>query len=355
MLPRWISPVVRSAAGVVAALVALEIALRSIATPGLPPLADIPHDALTAPSLVHRQVDEGVATSHYSIYGARLTGNPPLDSGVTAVILGDSYVVAEQVTDGNTMGARLEDIARGHGVPLDVRQYGWTAASPAQYLYVAPDVMKRWHPRRVFIVVASNDFDRSALQYSAPRYRVGPDGSLHVIGDRMPVSDTVAPRGSVLLTMLRRRWGLVTGRLVRHAAAEHGGAATPLPVVDRAPNEPEPDSAEYARAPAAVIRALSKAFGPALSVVYIADVGIHPDTVLEPEERRMLAACVRFSVDCVSTRDSMLAALARGEPSHGVGIRPYGGGHLNPSGHWIMARLMWDHFTGSAVASSGVH
>jgi hypothetical protein len=353
MFPRWIGPLARSVAGVFAALVALEIALRAIATPGLAPLPDVGRDALDAPPVARRQIEEGVASSHYSIYGARLTGNPALGSGTNAVVMGDSYVAAEQVADGNTMGARLEDFARQGGVPLDVRQYGWTGASPAQYIYAAREVLGRWKPQRVFVVVASNDFDRSALLFADPRFRVGPGDSLRIIGAPMPLSDTAAPRGSVLIKLVRHRWQVVGGRMARRAAAERGGAATPHAIVGETPAEAPPDSAEYARAPVAVVRALSAAYGSRLTVVYIADVGVRPDTVPEPAEAGTLAACKQLSVDCVSTRDAMIDALAKGQVSHGAGINPLGNGHLSPAGHEALGRVMWQHMArASALAAS---
>ena len=123
-----------------------ELALRAFATPGIPPVPRITSDSFATPVIVHRQLEEGVATSHFSDAGARLTGNTPIQSGNTAIILGDSYVVAEQVEDDQTMGAGLERLARENGVPLDVRQYGWSGASPAQYLYVAPSIRGHWKP-----------------------------------------------------------------------------------------------------------------------------------------------------------------------------------------------------------------
>lgn len=352
MFSRWVRPILRSAAGILAALVALEIGLRAIATPGVAPLPDVRRDSLGAPAIARRQVDEGIASSHYSIYGARLTGNAPLHSGTNAIVMGDSYVAAEQVADGSTMGARLETFAREGGVPLDVRQYGWTGASPAQYLYAASDVMRRWKPRRVFVVVASNDFDRSALLFADPRFRVGPHDSLRIIGQPMPISDTVAPTGSVLYKLAMHRWVVVTGRMARRAAAERGGAATPHAIVGEAVGEQAPDSAEYSRAPAAVIRALSAAYGQALTVVYIADVGLRPDSLPEPAEAQLLEACEKLSIDCVSTRDAMIAALANGQVSHGAGINPLGNGHLSPAGHEILGRVMWERLAHSAVVAS---
>ena len=71
------------------------------------------------------------------------------------MILGDSYVVAQAVADQETMGSRLERLARAEGDLINVRQYGWIGASPARYLTVARAVRERWAPRNVFIVLST--------------------------------------------------------------------------------------------------------------------------------------------------------------------------------------------------------
>ncbi len=350
-LHRWIGITARVAAGIVAALVATELALRIFVTSGAPPRPDIPADSLDAGRIERRQIEEGVATVHFSERGARLTGNPPMDSGITAIVIGDSYVVAEQVADGETMGAGLERLARANGLALDVRQYGWSGGSPAQYLYAAADVRRRWNPRRIFVTVSANDFDHSALLYSSPRFRVPAPDSLVIRGDAIPPGIT-PPRGSVLAMLARHRWFVIKGRIARRAAAQEGRVATAAPMVDAPPEEAEPDSAEYARVPRAVIRALARAYGDALTVVYLSEVSLSGDTPPDPTETLMLEACASAGVDCVSTRTAMLEARDRGRMGHGAGIAPLGHGHLNPAGHDVVARVMWDRLRHVAPATT---
>ncbi len=127
---------------------------------------------------MRRQLREGVSVAHFSFAGARLTGNTPIPGAPTVVLLGDSYVVAEAVGDQNTMGSYLERSARSGGVPLNVRQYGWSGASPSQYLLVGDAVLRRWNPADVVIAVSDNDFDYHALYEGTPRLRVNAAGTL---------------------------------------------------------------------------------------------------------------------------------------------------------------------------------
>ena len=342
---RWVSSAVRVAVGICLALAAAEVALRVFVSPGEPPLPDVAADSLGSRAVAHRQIDEGVATSHFSVHGARLTGEPPVDSGNTAIVIGDSYVVAEQVADEHTMGGRLERLARASGQALDVRQYGWSGASPAQYIYAAPAILRRWNPRRVFVVVSGNDFDYSAVLWSVPRIRADSGETLRIIGDPMPPRPPASMRSSVLLMLARHRWIVIRARGARAAAAEQGTVATAPPVVDAAPTETQPDSAEYERIPAAVIRALANAYGNRLSVIYLANIGLRGDSTPEPAEALMLSACARFEVDCVSSRRDMLEARREGHVPNGLGIRTLGNGHLNPGGHEVVARLMWQRLS----------
>jgi hypothetical protein len=337
---------VRILGGICIGVATLELALRVVATPGAPPYPDIAADSFGDAVVAWSQIEEGVSTSHYSEHGARLTGNEPTRSGTVAVIIGDSYVVGHQVGDRQTMGSRLEALARDHGIPLDVRQYGWPGASPAQYLYVAGDVVARWHPSRVFVVVSANDFDGRGM-LATPGYRVTPSGSLRIVGDRAPRTGT--PRGgSTLRQLAAHRWLVLEPRAWRSAMAKWARAADTSPATDTAPGDSAPDSVEYAHAPAAVVDALDSAFGKALTIVYLAQPGLRDNFVPDPSEHLLLSACARAAVDCISTRDAMIAAARAGHASQGLETMRLGVGHLNPTGHEVLGRLMWEHLSASA-------
>jgi hypothetical protein len=338
---RVVANFLRITMGVISAAVGAELMLRPFATAGIPPAPRIAADSLDGRVVTRRQIEEGVATSRFSVTGARLTGNSPARAGITAVVLGDSYVVAEQVKDAHTMGARLERLARSQGIPVDIRQYGWHGASPAQYLHVARGVRRRWNPVRVFVVLSDNDFDHAALTRDHPRLRLTPNGAIRVIGDP---KDTVnaRPARSVLGAMIRRRWHIAGNRSARARAERSRAVATSAEDAAESP----PDSTEMARMPSAVVGALAKAYGESLTLVYLATVGISGDSAPTLNEQRFLAACARRRVDCASTREAMLAARTNGRMSHGSPTRKVANGHLNATGHAVVAQTMWDRFRG---------
>jgi len=346
----WIRTTLRIVAGVFTALVAVELGLRLFVTPGSTPRPDVAKDSFDAPSFARRQIEEGVATSHFSLFGARLTGNKPLRSMAPTVILGDSYVAAEQVGDEETMGAWLERLARASNMPLDVRQFGWLGASPAEYLLVADEIRRQWNPGQVFIVLSANDFDNNALVLAQPSLRVSPHGDVRIVGGGIAPLSGKPPRGFALVTLFRHRWLLLS----RRYAPRPTTPVVPTTVADvnpAAPPDPLPDSLEYERAPEAIVRALHEAYGPSVTLVYLAEVRLKGDDKAPAIEAGFVAACARVQARCVSTRRAMQAAYRAGRVGHGAGIALLGNGHLNAVGHEVVGRIMWDAMATSRGAS----
>jgi lysophospholipase L1-like esterase len=318
----------------------LELGLRFFASPELIPRPRILADSLNQPVVARRQMDEGVATAHFSTSGARQTGNPPAGHDLTVVILGDSYVLAREVADKQTMGSQLERMARANGIPIDVRQYGWSGASPAQYIYVAHDVIARWHPRSVIITLSENDLDKSSLVEPWPRLRVDRHGNARIVGPPMDTL-TLGPSFSSLWMLTRQRWGLLRRRGPAWARPRTVGqpeVTAPDMVQD---SIPPPDTPELDSMPGAVVRALAKAYGRNLTLVYMAQVDLDGGFERTPAETRLLETCRVTHVSCVSTRADMLEARRSGIVAHGVSTRIIGHGHFNPRGHGIIAAVMW--------------
>ena len=338
-------------AGAAVALGVLEIGLRLLAAPDHIPRPRILADSLHLPVVARQQLEEGVGTAHYSTAGARHTGNRPAGRDVTVVILGDSYVMAREVADHETMGAQLERTARANGFPLDVRQYGWSGASAAQYLVVSQAVLTRWHPRRVVVALSENDLDLRALTGDWPRLRVDAHGNSRVVG---PPMDTVTagPYASSLWMLTERRWTTLRRSAPSWARGPRGQGA---PAAD-APRDstPPPDSSEIAALPAAVVRALAKAYGQRLTLVYMAEIGLTSGFEPTAAETRMLNTCKDAGVRCVSTRADMLQARRQGIIAHGVSTREIGSGHLNPRGHGVVAATMWKVLSADGALSDTV-
>lgn len=320
--------------GVLTALVVVELGLRPLATADLPPLAQPAADRLGAPVITSRQLEEGIAEAHFSSAGARLTGNPVVAGGPVIVILGDSHVMAREISDDQTMGAWVERLARNEHYFINLRQYGWRGASPPQYLLVARDVLDKWKPTEVVVVLDGDDLGPDPLNRRYPRMRIGADDSVEIVRDphESPVASPTHHH-STLATLFRIRWQMVlerSPRTVRYwlgAQLEQRG--------------PTPDPQMVAAVPRVEVKALARAFGPRLTIVYTADVRAVGGEKIDPGEQRLLDACAVQHVRCLSMRQLMLAARRNGYVVRGFSTTTLGVGHLNAMGHELVGRAIW--------------
>ena len=326
-----------TAAGMIAALLLLEGAMRPLVTASLPPVPDPAADRFGGPVVTNRQVEEGISTSTYSAAGARLTGNETIPNAPVVVILGDSHVAGREVGDRETMGSWLERIARVNGQPLNVRQYGWRRASPPQYLVVARDVIARWHPVQVVVVLGGHDMGADPLNRHYPRMRLSPDGSVQIVtAPKRSAARTrrrISSGGSSLVALARERFQNVAQRAPRFVRTHFPGSTE-----ERGPT---PTPTELARVPSAEVRALAQAFGPSLTLVYTAAVRATGGAQPDPEEAHLLAACAELRVHCISTRAEMLARRRVGEVFRGFPTTTLGVGHMNAAGHRLVAEEIW--------------
>lgn len=335
------SPLFRGAAtfcGVVAGLTLFEVGLRPLASADLPPVARPAADAVDAPVITTRQLEEGIAEASFSLAGARLTGNPTLAGAPVVVVLGDSHVVAREISDGATMGAWVERLARRDNYFLNVRQYGWRGASPPQYLLVAGDVLQRWSPVQVVVILDGDDLGADPLNRRFPRMRIGSDDAVEIV--QSPDSNaegSVSRQRSTLATLSRIRWRRVLERAPKKLRPYVA------PVEARGPS---PTPMMIAAVPRAAVKALARAYGPGLLVVYTADVRVIGGERADEGEERLLAACAQQRVRCVSMRQTMLAARRAGHVVRGFPTTTLGVGHLNAKGHELVGRAIWNEIRG---------
>ena len=290
-----------------------------------------------APVREVRQYEEGMAAAHFrpdgiTMYGDRLTGNPPIPGAPSVVLLGDSFVVAESVEDQQTMGSVLERTARQAGRPLNVHQYGWYHTSVPTYLATAEWLMRQWRPLRVVVLVNSGDFGAEATETGwFWRMKVNPDLSIQLIDVReKPQSGwledlQLAAGKSSLALAVRRRTATILSLMDFGHPKGHAG--------------PVNDQSE--RLPLASVRALKAAFGDALLIVYSPSCDLPADVSPEPAEAGVLAACAQEKVDCVSTRNDTMAVRAEGHMTRGFHNTAPGDGHFNERGHRMVGEVMW--------------
>jgi hypothetical protein len=290
-----------------------------------------------------RQYTEGISVSHFvpdgfGTYGNRLTGNPVLPNVPTVLILGDSHVVQEAVTDRQTVGAVIENLSRRHSNPVNVRQYGWYDAAAPTYIANAPELLRAWHAQTVVVLLNLTDFTREALDEGWYWVmKIHKDFLIELIDVRIPeahgrmaqIRDLVGR--SHLMLALRRRSVLLFPDASQASARPAG---------------PDPREAEIPLIARASIKGLKAAYGERLMVGYLPFCTETCPPEPDPNETMMFSACEAEGVHCFSTRPAMHAYM---ETYHRIlrgfhNTRP-GADHLNADGLEVAGTVIWQQMS----------
>jgi hypothetical protein len=335
--------------GVFAALLVAEICLRPFVTGRggyILPTQDSLEKLRTfeenpAHTVEIRQFQEGFAAAHFTADGARVTGNEKIENAPIGLILGDSFVEAIQVNDNQVFGSVVERLSREAGKPVNVREYGWAGTSTATYLAVADALQQRWNPKWVTIVYNDDDFSKAALQ--GGRFwltDVAPDLSVNITPAKRTADRYDAQLRKVGLSS-NSLYNLVNSSSLAYAAIEKyllfGNPKSELA------NPQKMDFAEEKMVATASVRALKKAYGDKLLIVYISHVTVISPKESDEIEGLLRTACQDEQVEFVSTRPEMLAQLENNKRlSQGFSNTPPSIGHLNSFGHEIVGQAIWN-------------
>jgi hypothetical protein len=290
-----------------------------------------------------REYTEGVSVSHFAAdgfgtYGNRLTGNPVLPNAASVLILGDSHVVQEAVSDGHTVGAVVENLSRQQSKPVNVRQYGWYDAAAPTYIANAPKLLQAVHPKVVVVLLNPTDFTREALDEGWYwLMKIHPDYSIDLIDIRPPephgrlaqIRDFVGR--SHLMLALRRRSVLLFP----------DSSLAPV-----RPPGPYPRQAEIPMIARASIRNLKAAYGDLLMVGYLPFCKETCSAEPDKYESMMLNACQVEQVHCFTTRPAMSADM---QMNHRI-LRGFhntlpGADHLNADGLEVAGTVTWQEIS----------
>jgi hypothetical protein len=328
---RWLA----TAAGAALALALFEAGLRQLSRnpPDRVPVAqDTPREPVHERRLYH----EGIATAHFSPAHARLTGGEWIDGAPVGVIVGDSHVVAAQVADHETMGAVAERGLRRMGTPVNLRQYGRAGSSAPHMLAEAAEIMRRWNPAWVVVVVADGDLDRNAL-VGSPRLEIRPDTSWTLRVDP-PAPPLPGLRGLVRRTYL----AAVRTSALAYMTSLRGGRLINGPPTHHPPLRPTDPGYEVRRlVPLVTVRALRQAFGDRLHVIYLSYAGVTAAEDVRYFEAPLLEACRAERVRCTSMHPAFTVARDRDHRlARGFANTPPVWGHLNAEGHRLVGEAI---------------
>lgn len=336
-----------TALGIASALLLAECALIPWSTLLTPfNVRPVSEDSLAAPVLTIRSYEEGIATSHFTPSSARLTGQPTIPGAPYVLIVGDSFVAAEQVSDRQTMGAQLQQIAATQGEPINVRQYGWIAAAPSKYILEAPELRAKWNPTLTVVILNADDFVPQAL--------VDGWATMHIADNDKVAISRVDPRAqskirpliadtasrSALLTALLETYSEGIGPSLRNFVHSlHPPSVQAAAKAPHADSDPTPSMQQIVHAS---LEGMRRAYGDSLLLLYVSEPRF--ENIPDPMEDTLLANCGQMGLDCHSMRGELTAArdscrfLGLGFPNSQPGY-----GHLNAQGHRLVALEIAKH------------
>jgi lysophospholipase L1-like esterase len=316
--------------GVAAAIVVCELGVRAFFG-----------EVHTPRMITIRQYAEGMSTAHYvrsdpqKDYNWRLTGNAPIAGAPEVLIVGDSYIIARQVSDDATMGALIERRSRAEGRPINVRQYGIPGGSAPAYAAAARVLLARWNPAWVIVVLPSNDLtDQPLYSGSYWRMRLGPGDSVETYPVPQPQVKPPTVFGKIL-TRLRNRSMLVNLLVLRWKDLH----PPPPPPHPRA--SPIDENERVAKVPHASVSLLARGYGDRLLILHLPEISRRSSRRISPAEVRLEEACLKAGIPYVSARDVLIRARDRFVLSRGFWNTTPGDGHLNETGHRLVAGALW--------------
>ena len=280
---------------------------------------------------------EGTAISHFvpdgiGTYGRRLTANPPIAGAPSIAIVGDSHVVQDNVPDGETVGAALENIARAEGRPVNAHQYGWYETAAPTYIASAADILARTNASKAVVLMNFNDFSNAVTSARYWRMERAPDGSYAFRDVRPPQATGPAAEFREMLT----------GSRLLLSVFRRGTRIFEV-MTSRWRQKPAPRAQLSAEEVARVsVSGLRKAYGERLFILYTPVCGVRCGPDPEPAEAALLETCRREGTHCVSMRKDMIEDAARNNRfSRGFHNTAPGVGHLNRTGLELAARVIW--------------
>jgi hypothetical protein len=307
---------------------------------------------------VHRNRDEGWASTHYGPWGLANFANTARPGQPTILIWGDSYVEAHQISDSQKVEAQFNRMFRQSGLtPMRAVSVGHSYWSVADYYYHIPAYDRLLDPACHFIVLAEHglkdlcpdeDVFRSRPAYTfVPRELVDPrrNGVMEQL-DRWHLADLSLAPWKVVRTLgqdvrnLRFRIGPCAGQPSAEQTGCNGFTVT---------GEPDEVMAGWAFA----IDRLRSITAKPIVFVLIPEVPYleHGLVRLEnPQAQwtpRLAQVCKAKHVGLIDMTDVLVRDyLATGVLSRGFNNGRPGSGHLNARGHTLLAQRIWAYLDG---------
>lgn len=329
MTTRW-GYLWRTTAGILAVLLAGEFAIRALALSRRRDVRIVPELGAVSPAgATVRWGAEGRGVTHYVGDGEIAT---PFSGGRTVIVLGDSHTEALQVDDREKYVSVAETILQGRGAAVDLRNFGRSGMSMADYVWLVPVMRRRFQPAALVIQIDEHDFDFHAFDRKARNHFVvrSPERIELVHADEGPLAPAPVPSRLRLWDRLTRMSALLDYARYRYDLGRDRSAGAP------AARPPDKEAALPVRPQAQLLR---EAAGDTPVILLRLPYAPYLPAETDPTFRELRKDLPWRFLDPAA---ELLRSREAGRDPRTFYNTPMGGGHLNADGHAIVARMLAD-------------
>lgn len=312
-----------------------------------------PEYGLTHAPGIHVSGIEGFAWSRMAEHGIRipLRGSRSIE-GSHVLCLGDSFTEGFQLPYDETWPAVLERLAGSAGKRTTCINAGASGGSPAKYIAAAGAYSREFKPDLVVIQVTDSDFDSDLFNATYPFFLVRTGGDFRVGEGAWALDPGLRAKEAAVRSRITFgdgvRW-MFTDVTAKRSQPVRPMRQTPKPprvmaaeTAHRPAQAPSTPGTETAHLADWLVGALDDAYACPVVIAYLPTLA-YPDVSTNPSqwEVALQDATAGHSVTFVSLRRSYVERfLADGVPSNGFDNTQPGIGHINRTGHELLAEAL---------------
>ena len=268
---------------------------------------------------------EGFGVTHFVADGEVAT---PYSGGPNVVVMGDSHTEAFQVNDDVKYVSVAETLLREQGFAVDLRNFGRSGASMADYVWITRVLRERFHPVAMVLELDEYDFDAHAFDATQTNaFVVRSPGVIELVHNgrapRLPRTMSLGERVSRTFAIVEHVGDRIS-RFQRRSARESGKKL----------------QLETAVSVTLQAEKLREAAGGVPVILLRLPYSPYLPSALGRETFDALLQTLPWRF--IDPSKAFLASRERGRDPRTFFNTPPGGGHLNAEGHSIIGRMLAD-------------
>jgi hypothetical protein len=318
--------------GLILALVAIELIVRQVYSASV--LLDPLEGAVVEPGTRVVWSIEGRGVSHWYAGSIRTSGT---DRRLPRIlVLGDSFTESVMSDDDKVFTARLERMLDGAGLKTSVVNRGRSGTSSADYVALAPKLVREYSPLWTVIQLRDDDLMEDAWDHRKPYFERAGRGLRVVFPER---------HFGLAARLLQRtnRLSMALAYAIRFRITDFREAFSHEPPLFRAGSAPpaaapKPRAADYPIAEE--LDAMRRGYANRVTFLYLSDLDYADPRRKTEAEERFEAYCRESGASCVSFRPEYPRLAQAGISPFGFANTRFNFGHMNDEGQRLAATIL---------------